>query len=74
MTLPACGCAGLAKTLPVSSLARTMFLSFKRIQFTPDLTPSDITGVVVHGSTLSSTSTQSCGEGTLGVRHPSPCT
>jgi MoxR-like ATPase len=34
----------LAKTLLVSSLAKTMSLSFKRIQFTPDLMPSDITG------------------------------
>ena len=35
---------GLAKTLIVSTLARTLNLSFKRIQFTPDLMPSDITG------------------------------
>ncbi|MDG2221908.1 MAG: MoxR family ATPase [Rubripirellula sp.] len=38
------GVPGLAKTLLVSSLAKTMSLSFKRIQFTPDLMPSDITG------------------------------
>ena len=38
------GVPGLAKTLLVSSLAETMSLSFKRIQFTPDLMPSDITG------------------------------
>ena len=38
------GVPGLAKTLLVSSLARTMSLFFKRIQFTPDLMPSDITG------------------------------
>jgi MoxR-like ATPase len=38
------GVPGLAKTLLVSSLARAMHLSFKRIQFTPDLMPSDITG------------------------------
>jgi len=38
------GVPGLAKTLLVSSLAQTMSLSFKRIQFTPDLMPSDITG------------------------------
>jgi len=38
------GVPGLAKTLLVSSLADTMSLSFKRIQFTPDLMPSDITG------------------------------
>ena len=38
------GVPGLAKTLLVSSLAEAMSLSFKRIQFTPDLMPSDITG------------------------------
>jgi MoxR-like ATPase len=38
------GVPGLAKTLLISSLARTMSLEFKRIQFTPDLMPSDITG------------------------------
>ena len=38
------GVPGLAKTLLVSSLAETMSLDFKRIQFTPDLMPSDITG------------------------------
>jgi MoxR-like ATPase len=38
------GVPGLAKTLLVSSLAEALSLSFKRIQFTPDLMPSDITG------------------------------
>ena len=38
------GVPGLAKTLLVSSLAECLSLSFKRIQFTPDLMPSDITG------------------------------
>lgn len=38
------GVPGLAKTLLVSSLARSLDLSFKRIQFTPDLMPSDVTG------------------------------
>jgi MoxR-like ATPase len=38
------GVPGLAKTLLVSTLARAMDLSFQRIQFTPDLMPSDITG------------------------------
>lgn len=38
------GVPGLAKTLLVSTLARTMDLTFRRIQFTPDLMPSDITG------------------------------
>jgi len=38
------GVPGLAKTLIVHSLAQTMHLNFKRIQFTPDLMPTDITG------------------------------
>ena len=38
------GVPGLAKTLLVRSLGRTLNLSFSRIQFTPDLMPSDITG------------------------------
>ncbi len=38
------GVPGLAKTLMVHSLAQTMRLRFKRIQFTPDLMPTDITG------------------------------
>jgi len=41
------GVPGLAKTLLVSSLARSLHLSFKRIQFTPDLMPSDVTGTEV---------------------------
>jgi len=35
---------GLAKTLTVSTLAKVMQGSFKRIQFTPDLVPADLTG------------------------------
>src|SRR5690606_36256901 len=43
------GVPGLAKTLLVSSLARSLHLTFKRIQFTPDLMPTDITGTeVIH--------------------------
>ena len=38
------GVPGLAKTLMVSTLAQTLGLTFSRIQFTPDLMPSDITG------------------------------
>ncbi|MCH7687801.1 MAG: MoxR family ATPase [Planctomycetes bacterium] len=38
------GVPGLAKTLLVSTIARILQLSFRRIQFTPDLMPSDITG------------------------------
>ena len=41
------GVPGLAKTLLISSLARTLELSFNRIQFTPDLMPSDITGTEI---------------------------
>lgn len=41
------GVPGLAKTLMVSTLARALKLQFSRIQFTPDLMPSDITGTEV---------------------------
>ena len=41
------GVPGLAKTLMISSIAQLLNLSFKRIQFTPDLMPSDITGTEV---------------------------
>ena len=41
------GVPGLAKTLMISTLAKTLSLSFNRIQFTPDLMPSDITGTEV---------------------------
>ncbi len=41
------GVPGLAKTLLISTLARCLHLSFRRIQFTPDLMPSDITGTEV---------------------------
>jgi MoxR-like ATPase len=41
------GVPGLAKTLLVSTMARVVSLSFQRIQFTPDLMPSDITGTEV---------------------------
>jgi MoxR-like ATPase len=41
------GVPGLAKTLMVSTLARILDVRFKRIQFTPDLMPSDITGTNV---------------------------
>jgi MoxR-like ATPase len=41
------GVPGLAKTLMVSTLARILDIRFKRIQFTPDLMPSDITGTNV---------------------------
>ncbi|NDH04973.1 MoxR family ATPase [bacterium] len=41
------GVPGLAKTLMVSSLSQILDVSFKRVQFTPDLMPSDITGTTV---------------------------
>jgi MoxR-like ATPase len=41
------GVPGLAKTLMISTLAQTLQMSFKRVQFTPDLMPSDITGTEV---------------------------
>src|SRR5438045_10616 len=41
------GVPGLAKTLLISTLAKTLGLAFNRIQFTPDLMPSDITGTEV---------------------------
>ncbi|HEY3319094.1 MAG TPA: MoxR family ATPase [Planctomycetota bacterium] len=41
------GVPGLAKTLLVSTLAKTLSMGYKRIQFTPDMMPSDITGTEV---------------------------
>ena len=41
------GVPGLAKTLMISTLARCLALSFHRVQFTPDLMPSDITGTEI---------------------------
>ncbi len=41
------GVPGLAKTLLISTLAQILDLDFNRIQFTPDLMPSDITGTEI---------------------------
>ena len=41
------GVPGLAKTLLIKTLANALALEFKRIQFTPDLMPSDITGTEI---------------------------
>ena len=41
------GLPGLAKTMLISSIAEMLSLDFKRIQFTPDLMPSDITGTTI---------------------------
>ncbi|MCA9684622.1 MAG: AAA family ATPase [Myxococcales bacterium] len=42
------GAPGLAKTLTVNTLSRCMDLDFKRVQFTPDLLPSDVLGTVIY--------------------------
>ncbi len=42
------GVPGLAKTTAINSLAKALGLEFKRIQFTPDLLPSDITGTEIY--------------------------
>jgi MoxR-like ATPase len=42
------GAPGLAKTLTVNTVARCMQLEFKRVQFTPDLLPSDVLGTVIY--------------------------
>ena len=42
------GVPGLAKTLAVKTLARTLALQFKRVQFTPDLLPADLIGTLVY--------------------------
>src|ERR1700747_532223 len=41
------GVPGLAKTLMVSSISQILDVQFKRVQFTPDLMPADITGTTV---------------------------
>jgi MoxR-like ATPase len=42
------GVPGLAKTLTIKSLAKTLNLSFSRIQFTPDLLPADVVGTMIY--------------------------
>lgn len=42
------GVPGLAKTLAISTLSRVVDLDYKRVQFTPDLLPSDITGTLIY--------------------------
>ncbi|GAB4127762.1 MAG: AAA family ATPase [Raineya sp.] len=41
------GVPGLAKTLTINTLAKTLHLSFQRIQFTPDLLPADLVGTMI---------------------------
>ncbi|HHH37560.1 MAG TPA: AAA family ATPase, partial [Epsilonproteobacteria bacterium] len=45
------GVPGLAKTTTVNALARSLGLQFKRVQFTPDLLPSDIIGTEIYDPT-----------------------
>ncbi len=52
------GVPGLAKTKTITSLANCMKLDFKRIQFTPDLLPSDITGTKIYNQQNSEFSTK----------------
>jgi len=47
------GVPGLAKTLTVKTLADSLDMSFKRIQFTPDLLPADIVGTVIYNQAKS---------------------
>ena len=44
------GAPGLAKTLTVATLARALKMDFKRVQFTPDLLPSDVLGTVIYNN------------------------
>ena len=48
------GVAGLAKTLTVNTLANVLKLNFNRIQFTPDLLPSDVIGTMIYNQKRSS--------------------
>ena len=51
------GVPGLAKTLTVNTLAKTVSGSFKRIQFTPDLLPADLVGTRIYNQKISEFST-----------------
>ncbi len=48
------GVPGLAKTTTINALAKTLGLDFKRVQFTPDLLPSDIIGTEIYDPTINS--------------------
>jgi MoxR-like ATPase len=52
------GVPGLAKTLSVTTLARTIRASFQRIQFTPDLLPADLIGTLIYNPRTSEFSTK----------------
>ncbi len=47
------GVPGLAKTLSAKAIAKCLNAAFSRIQFTPDLMPSDVTGTIIYNSRLS---------------------
>ena len=47
------GVPGLAKTLTINSLSRALRLDFQRIQFTPDLLPSDLIGTMIYNQNAS---------------------
>lgn len=47
------GVPGLAKTLTVNTLAKVLHLNFQRIQFTPDLLPSDLVGTMIYNQQVS---------------------
>ncbi|CAN5205723.1 AAA family ATPase [soil metagenome] len=47
------GVPGLAKTLTVNTLAKVLHLNFQRIQFTPDLLPSDLIGTMIYNQQVS---------------------
>jgi MoxR-like ATPase len=52
------GAPGLAKTLTINTLARCMQLDFRRVQFTPDLLPSDVIGTVIYNAQAGSFSSK----------------
>lgn len=52
------GLPGLAKTLSVSTVAKTLSVGFQRIQFTPDLLPSDLIGTMIYNPSQSSFETK----------------
>ena len=65
------GVPGLAKTLLVSTLAQVLNLGFSRIQFTPDLMPSDITGTdILHEDSASGESFRRSGKKPAGPSQP----
>ena len=66
------GVPGLAKTLTISTLARVLHLDFSRIQFTPDLLPSDLVGTMTDMSSVSSESVDAVSLNVNATFEPSP--